>query len=195
MRNSKIVRKTAETDIELALEIDGSGKSELKCEVGFLKHMLELFAKYSRFDLQVDCKGDVWVDDHHTVEDIGIWMGLAFAEAVGDKRGICRYGDSILPMDEALVLCAADLSGRGVLCCELDLKNEKVGTFVTELVKDFLAAFTRNANITLHVRQLAGENTHHIIEAVFKALGQVLRKAVSIDEHAAGEIPSTKGVL
>ena len=195
MRTSEIIRKTGETSIRLALNLDGSGKNELDTGVGFLNHMLALFARHGRFDLSVRCDGDTEVDDHHSVEDIGICLGQALRQALGERRGIRRYGDILLPMDEALILCAADLSGRSTLCAELHIPTEKIGTFDTELCEEFLLAFVREAGITLHVRQLSGSNSHHIVEGVFKALGRVLRQAVSIDPKAAGEIPSTKGVL
>ena len=195
MRTSQISRKTGETDIVLTLNLDGFGSSELDTGVGFLEHMLTLFAKHGRFDLTVRCQGDTQVDDHHSVEDIGISLGLAFKAALGDRRGIRRYADILLPMDEALIQCAVDISGRCMLCCDLDIPAEKIGTFDTELVEEFLIAFVREAGITLHVRQLAGKNSHHIVEGVFKALARVLRKAVAIDLDCADEIPSTKGVL
>lgn len=195
MRSATITRTTKETDISLALSLDGTGKSSIDSGCGFLNHMLTLFAAHGRFDLSVSCKGDTEVDDHHTVEDIGIALGQAFAKALGDKRGICRYGSCILPMDEALILAAADFSGRSMLCCDLSIPTEKVGTFDTELVKEFLLAFTREAGLTLHVRQLAGENSHHIIEGCFKALSRALRAAVKFDPDCMDEIPSTKGVL
>jgi imidazoleglycerol-phosphate dehydratase len=192
MRTFEITRKTAETDVSLTLSLDGSGKADVQSGCGFLDHMLTLFAAHSGYDLTLRCKGDTQVDDHHSVEDIGICLGTAFRKALGDKRGIARYGDIILPMDEALVLCAVDLSGRATLCTELQLRARKVGTFDTELCEEFLAAFVREARITLHVRQLAGRNTHHIIEGVFKALGRTLAKATAVVGDA---IPSTKGVL
>ena len=195
MRTGEIIRKTGETSVRLALNLDGSGKSELDTGVGFLNHMLTLFSRHGRFDLSVRCSGDTEVDDHHSVEDIGICLGQAFRKALGERRGVRRYGDILLPMDEALILCAADLSGRSTLCAELRIPAEKIGTFDTELCEEFLLAFVREAGITLHVRQLAGSNSHHIVEGVFKALGRVLREAVSIDPDIAGEIPSTKGVL
>ena len=195
MRQAAIQRTTAETDISLKLCLDGSGKSEIATGVGFLDHMLTLFAKHGRFDLAVTCKGDTYVDDHHSVEDIGIVLGEAFREALGDKRGIKRYGSMLLPMDEALILCAADLSGRSCLRNSVTLPAQKVGTFDTELVQEFLLGFVRKAEITLHFRMLDGENTHHIIEAMFKALGRALSEAVAIDPACADEIPSTKGVL
>ena len=195
MRQAELSRKTAETDIWLSLDLDGTGKSEIETGCGFLDHMLTLFARHGRFDLTVTCKGDTWVDDHHTVEDIGICLGDAFARALGDKRGIVRYGSCTLPMDEALILTAVDISGRGMLCYGLDIPTQKVGTFDTELTKEFLIAFARRSDMTVHVRQLAGENSHHIIEGAFKSLARSLRTAVSIDPQFAQEIPSTKGVL
>jgi imidazoleglycerol-phosphate dehydratase len=195
MRSSKIVRKTAETDISLSLCLDGSGKSVIDTGCGFLDHMLTLFAKHARFDLDVQCKGDIEVDYHHTAEDIGIALGCAFSEAIGDKRGIVRYGSIILPMDEALILSAVDISGRSYLGYALEIPTEKVGDFDTELVEEFFIAFTRNANLTLHVRSIAGKNSHHIIEGAFKSVARSLKAAVSIDSAAKDEIPSTKGVL
>lgn len=195
MRSADLTRKTGETDISLAINLDGTGVSSVSTGCGFLDHMLTLFAKHGRFDLTVTCKGDTWVDDHHTVEDIGICLGDAFAQALGDLRGVTRYGSVILPMDEALILTAVDLSGRGMLCYDLDIPTEKVGTFDTELTEEFLLAFVRRSNITLHVRQLAGKNSHHIIEGTFKSLARSLRQAVAIDPSCAEEIPSTKGVL
>ena len=195
MRSARIVRKTAETDIMLTLALDGSGASEIKTGCGFLDHMLTLFAKHGRFDLLLTCTGDTYVDDHHTVEDVGIALGQAFATALGSKRGICRYGNMILPMDEALVLAAVDLSGRGYLGYDLQIPTEKVGTFDTELVEEFWLGFIRNAQCTLHLRKFAGSNSHHIIEGAFKAAGRALRQAVAIDTAFANEIPSTKGVL
>ena len=195
MRTSQISRKTGETDITLTLNLDGFGTSELETGVGFLEHMLTLFAKHGRFDLTVRCLGDTQVDDHHTVEDIGITLGLAFKAALGDRRGIRRYADILLPMDEALIQCAVDISGRSMLCCNLDIPSQKIGTFDTELAEEFLLAFVREAGITVHIRQLAGTNSHHIVEGVFKSLARTLRRAVSIDPDAADEIPSTKGVL
>ncbi len=195
MRIAKIERNTAETQISLELNLDGSGASQIDSGCGFLDHMLTLFAKHGRFDLTLSCKGDTEVDDHHTVEDIGISLGKAFAKALGDKRGIVRYGSMILPMDEALILSATDLSGRGILCYGLDIPTEKVGEFDTELVKEFWLGFVRNAACALHVKQLAGENSHHIIEGTFKSVGRTLRQAVAIDAAFADEIPSTKGVL
>lgn len=195
MRSSKIARKTAETDISLSLCLDGSGKSVIDTGCGFLDHMLTLFAKHARFDLDVQCKGDIEVDYHHTAEDIGIALGCAFSEAIGDKRGIVRYGSIILPMDEALILSAVDISGRSYLGYALEIPTEKVGDFDTELVEEFFIAFTRNANLTLHIRSIAGKNSHHIIEGAFKSVARSLKAAVSIDSAAKDEIPSTKGVL
>ena len=195
MRKAELERGTAETDIQLSLELDGTGESEIETGCGFLDHMLTLFARHGRFDLKVSCKGDVYVDDHHTVEDIGICLGDAFARALGDKRGIVRYGSCTLPMDEALILTAVDISGRGMLCYALDIPTQKVGTFDTELTREFLIAFARRADMTIHIQQLAGENSHHIIEGAFKSLARSLRTAVSIDGRFAQEIPSTKGVL
>ena len=195
MRTAEIVRTTAETDIKLSLNLDGTGKSTIDSGCGFLDHMLTLFAKHGRFDLTLTCKGDTQVDDHHTVEDIGISLGQAFKNALGDKKGICRYGDKILPMDESLILSAVDLSGRGYLGYDLEIPTEKVGTFDTELVEEFWLGFIRNAECTLHICQLAGTNSHHIIEGAFKCVARSLREAVAIDPAAAGEIPSTKGVL
>ncbi len=195
MRNASIERTTAETDIRLELALDGSGKSQVQTGVGFLDHMLTLWARHGRFDLKVSCQGDYAVDAHHSVEDIGICLGQALRQALGEMRGVNRYAHVILPMDEALILCAVDLSGRALLDCRLDIPSQKVGDFDTELVKEFLLALVRQAQITLHIRQLAGENSHHIIEGCFKALARALRTAVAIDPAAAEEIPSTKGVL
>ena len=195
MRCSQISRKTAETDITLFLTIDGSGKSDISTGVGFLDHMLALFARHGRFDLSVKCKGDTYVDDHHSVEDIGICLGTAFFNALGDKRGITRYGFFILPMDEALILTAVDFSGRACLGYDLNIPTQKVGTFDTELIKEFWLAFVRTAQCSLHFRTLSGENSHHIIEGAFKSVARSLKQAVSIEEKFADEIPSTKGVL
>lgn len=195
MRRSEITRETAETNIFLSLALDGSGKGTIDTGVGFLDHMLTLFARHGRFDLTVRCAGDTGVDDHHSVEDIGICLGQALKQALGDKRGVCRYGSMLLPMDEALVLTAVDLSGRAHLEYALDIPAEKVGTFDTELVREFLLALVRAGEITLHVRQLSGLNSHHIIEAAFKSLGRSLAQAARIDEGHKGEIPSTKGLL
>lgn len=195
MRESEIKRKTAETDISLSLCVDGTGKAEISTGIGFLDHMLTLFARHGRFDLCITCKGDTCVDDHHSTEDIGIALGQAFRQTLGDKKGICRYGDIILPMDEALILASVDISGRGMLCLSAEFRTEKIGTFDTELVEEFFQAFAANAGITLHIRQLDGRNSHHIAEGMFKAVARAMRKAVSIDEAARDEIPSTKGVL
>lgn len=195
MRVSEINRKTAETDIKLKLNLDGEGKSKIDTGCGFLDHMLTLFASHGRFDLTVKCKGDMNVDAHHTTEDIGICLGKAFAEAVGDKKGINRYGSMILPMDEALILAAVDLSGRAYLGCTLDVPSPRVGDFDTELVEEFWYGFVRETKCSLHIKKFDGKNTHHIIEGAFKATGRALRAAVAIDEKYADQVPSTKGVL
>lgn len=195
MRTSSITRTTKETDIALSLALDGNGASTVDTGCGFLDHMLTLFASHGRFDLSVTCKGDTQVDDHHTVEDIGIALGTAFAQALGDKKGIRRYGDCILPMDESLILSAVDLSGRCGLYMDMPIPTEKVGTFDTELVQEFWLGFTRNCACSLHIRKLAGDNSHHIIEGAFKSVARSLREAVSVDEKFADEVPSTKGVL
>lgn len=195
MRNAHIIRTTAETDIDLTLELDGRGTAAVSTGCGFLDHMLTLFAKHGRFDLAVKCVGDTQVDFHHTAEDIGIALGQAFAQAVGDKRGIVRYGSMMLPMDESLILSAVDLSGRSGLYYALDIPTEKVGVFDTELVEEFWLGFVRQAACSLHIRQLAGSNAHHIIEGAFKSVARSLRAAVAIEAAFADEIPSTKGVL
>ena len=195
MRKAEIVRKTGETDITLSLDIDGKGESEISSGVGFLYHMLTLFSRHGRFDLTLKCIGDTYVDDHHSTEDIAIALGSAFRKALGDKRGIKRYGDIILPMDEALILASVDISGRSYLRFTSDFQTEKIGTFDVELLEDFFTSFSENAGITLHIRQLDGRNSHHIAEAMFKAVARAMRKAVEIDEKAKDEIPSTKGVL
>ena len=195
MRKAETVRKTGETDITLSLDIDGKGESEISSGVGFLDHMLTLFSRHGRFDLKLKCIGDTYVDDHHSTEDIAIALGSAFRKALGDKRGIKRYGDIILPMDEALVLASVDISGRSYLRFTSNFQTEKIGTFDVELLEDFFTSFAENAGITLHIRQLDGRNSHHIAEAMFKAVARALRKAVEIDERAKDEIPSTKGVL
>ena len=195
MRTSEIIRKTAETDITLRLNLDGSGKGEIHSGCGFLDHMLTLFSRHGRFDLDVTCKGDTYVDDHHSVEDIGIALGSAFKEALGDMKGISRYGHIILPMDETLMVCAVDISGRDFLGFDVLMPAAKVGEFDTELVKEFFLGFVRKAQLTLHFKELAGENTHHIIEAMFKAFGRVMGNAVRIDQAYKDEIPSTKGAL
>ena len=194
MRTAEICRTTAETDIRLSLNLEG-GPSEIDTGCGFLDHMLTLFARHGRFGLTVRCQGDTHVDDHHTVEDIGIALGQAFAQALGDKRGIVRFGSMALPMDETLVLCAVDLSGRAMLRWHMEIPARKIGTFDTELGEEFFWGFVRTASATVHLRQLDGTNSHHILEAAFKAFGRALRQAVSIDPAAADEIPSTKGSL
>ena len=195
MRTFEINRKTAETDINLSLNLDGAGKSVIDTGCGFLNHMLTLFASHGRFDLNVKCVGDVEVDYHHTVEDIGIALGQAFKDALGDKRGIYRYGSMILPMDEALILSAVDLSGRSHLGYKLDIPTQKVGTFDTELIEEFWLGFTRNSDCTLHIVSLEGKNSHHIIEGAFKSVARSLKDAVSIDKAFSEDIMSTKGVL
>ncbi len=195
MRQSSITRKTAETDITLALDLDGTGVSDIRTGCGFLDHMLTLFARHGSFDLTVACTGDTYVDDHHTVEDIGIALGQAFAEALGDKRGIRRYGDRTLPMDEALILSAVDISGRGGCFMDMSIPTEKVGTFDTQLCEEFFIALAQNGGMTLHIRKVAGRNSHHIIEGAFKSVARALREAVSIDPDRADDIPSTKGML
>ena len=195
MRTGSINRKTAETDVSIRLNLDGSGQSEIHTGIGFLDHMLTLFARHGRFDLEVQCTGDTWVDDHHSAEDIGIVLGLAFDRALGEKKGITRYGSAILPMDEALILSAVDLSGRGMLEADLPIPTEKVGSFDTQLTEEFFRAFAQNARCTLHLRELAGKNSHHIIEGAFKSTARSLRAAVRPDPDAEGEIPSTKGLL
>ena len=195
MRTANIRRRTAETDITMSLTIEGTGQGDIATGCGFLDHMLTLFARHGRFDLTVSCQGDTQVDDHHTVEDVGICLGDAFARALGDKRGIVRYGSTVLPMDEALLLTAVDLSGRGLLCCTLDIPAAKVGTFDTELAEEFFMALARRGEMTVHIRQLAGANSHHIIEGAFKSLARSLGAAVAIDPRFSQDIPSTKGVL
>lgn len=193
MRISDITRKTAETDIALKLNLDGTGKSQVQTGCGFLDHMLTLFAAHGRFDLTVACQGDNWVDDHHSVEDIGICLGMAFQQALGDKRGITRYGSFLLPMDEALVLCALDISGRSSLNFDLPIPTEKIGSFDSELVEEFFLALTRRCPMSLHLRLLTGKNSHHIAEGAFKAFGRAMKQAVALD--GTDQIPSTKGVL
>lgn len=195
MREATIARKTAETEIELTLVLEGVGKAEVQTGCGFLDHMLTLFARHGRFDLTLRCQGDTDVDDHHTVEDVAICLGQAFSKALGEKRGITRYGSMLLPMDEALCMVAVDLSGRGLLHFDAAMPSPKVGAFDTELTKEFFLALVREAGMTLHIRGLAGENTHHIIEGVFKGTARALRQAVSIDPAFPEEIPSTKGTL
>lgn len=195
MRNATIQRTTTETDISLSLELDGTGRYDIQTGCGFLDHMLQLFARHGRFDLTIRCKGDTWVDYHHTVEDVGICLGQAFCQALGEMRGIARYGNFLLPMDESLVLCAVDLSGRAALGWGMELPAAKVGDFDTELCKEFWLAFVRSCPCSLHAKQLAGENTHHLIEAAFKGLARALAQAVAIQPGQEGEIPSTKGLL
>jgi imidazoleglycerol-phosphate dehydratase len=194
-RTATIKRKTGETDILVEVDLDGSGTHDIDTGVGFFDHMLTALSRHSLIDLTVHCKGDTWVDDHHTVEDVGIALGQALRQALGDKAGIRRFGDVCVPLDEALVLAAVDISGRGELFWDVPIGPQKVGTFDTELVEEFLLGFVRNAACTLHVRQLAGTNSHHIIEGMFKSLGRSLKAAVAIDPAFADEIPSTKGVL
>lgn len=193
MRTAEIARKTAETDIMLTLNLDGTGKSQIKTQVGFLDHMLTLFAAHGKFDLAVTCQGDTWVDDHHSAEDIGICLGQAFQQALGDKRGITRYGSFLLPMDEALIQTAVDISGRSYLGFGLEIPTEKIGSFDTELVEEFWIAFVRQCPMSLHIRQLAGKNAHHIVEGCFKSVARSLKIAVASD--GTNDIPSTKGVL
>ena len=195
MRTAEIKRKTAETDIYLSLNIDGSGKSDINTGVGFLDHMLTLLAKHAKFDLDVVCNGDTFVDFHHSAEDIGIVLGDAFKQALGNMAGITRFADTTLPMDEALILTAVDISGRGYLGFDLSIPTEKIGDFDSELVEEFFMAFCRRADVTLHIKQLAGRNAHHIVEGTFKSFAQTLKKAVKIDENFKDDIPSTKGVL
>ena len=195
MRSAQINRTTGETDISLTLNLDGTGMSDCRTGCGFLDHMLTLFSKHGRFDLNVTCVGDTYVDYHHTVEDVGICLGKAFAQGLGEKKGINRYGDTTLAMDESLILTAIDISGRGGCYYALEIPTEKVGDFDTELCQEFLIAFARDAGLTLHVRQLAGSNSHHIIEGTFKSLARSMKKAVAIDPAFANEIPSTKGLL
>ena len=195
MRTAEISRKTNETDIKLKLNLDGKGDSKIDSGCGFLDHMLTLFARHGRFDLEVFCKGDIEVDYHHTVEDIGIALGDAFCNALGDKKGITRYGSFILPMDESLILSAVDISGRSYLAYNLEIPSYRVGDFDTELCEEFYQAFVRHANVTLHIKQLEGTNSHHIIEGAFKSVARSLKAAVSIDKDYKDEIPSTKGVL
>lgn len=195
MRTAKIQRETAETKIALTLALDGRGAGEIDSGVGFLNHMLELFKNHGQFDLTLRCAGDTAVDDHHSVEDIGICLGQAFSEALQNRRGICRYAHIILPMDEALILCAVDVSGRGMLRMDMPFPTEKIGAFDTQLVEEFFAAFARVSGITIHIKKLDGTNAHHIAEGAFKAFARALKAACAIDPARAGEIPSTKGVL
>ena len=195
MRTATISRNTAETKINIELNLDGKGTTAIDSGCGFLDHMLTLLTRHGDFDMKLRCQGDTYVDYHHSVEDIGIILGRAFAEALGEKRGIQRYGQFLLPMDETLVLCACDLSGRDYLGWAVDLPSMTVGDFDTELAREFWLGFVRNAQATVHIRQMAGENTHHILEAIFKGMGRTLKMAVAMDEKHLGEIPSTKGVL
>ena len=195
MRKSDITRNTTETEIKLSLNLDGTGKNSIDTGVGFLDHMLELFARHGKFDLDVKCKGDTHVDSHHSVEDIGICLGTVFSQALGDARGICRFSDVTLPMDEALVVCAVDVSGRSHLSLDVTLPDRTVGAMDTELFEEFLQAFVRKGGLTIHIHLLDGKNAHHILEACFKALARALRAAVKIDAEFSDEIPSTKGVI
>ena len=195
MRQAQINRTTGETDIKINLDLDGKGISSIDTGVGFLDHMLTLFAKHGRFDLQVQCKGDTNVDDHHSVEDIGIALGQAFSMSLGNKKGITRYGSMLLPMDESLILSAVDLSGRGLLVYDLQIPTEKVGAFDTELTEEFFRALAHNGGMTLHLKQISGKNSHHIIEGAFKSIARSLKAAVALDPAMKNEIPSTKGVL
>ena len=195
MRTATVDRKTAETDIQLTLNLDGKGTASISTGCGFLDHMLTLFAAHGKFDLTISCKGDTWVDDHHTVEDVGICLGKAFAQALGEKRGIVRYGNFILPMDEALILSAVDISGRSFLGYQLEIPTQKIGSFDTELVEEFFLGFVRNCPMSLHIRKLAGSNSHHIAEGAFKSVARSLKAAVAVDAADPNAIPSTKGVL
>ena len=195
MRTFELERNTNETQIRVYINLDGRGVYENHTGVGFLDHMLDLFARHGRFDLKVECKGDTWVDDHHSVEDVGIALGTAIRNALGEKRGISRYGSMLLPMDEALILCAVDLSGRAVLGWKMEIPTQKIGSFDTELVKEFWLAMSRTLESSIHFQQLAGENSHHIVEGMFKAAGRALAQAVRIQADYADEIPSTKGTL
>ena len=195
MRKAEISRKTAETDIKLNIDLDGAGKSEISTGCGFLDHMLTLFAAHGKFDLKVSCVGDTYVDYHHTVEDVGIALGTAFNKALGDKKGINRYGDKILVMDEAVIMTSVDFSGRTFLGYGMKIPTEKVGDFDTELCEEFWYGFVRKAECSLHIKMLSGSNSHHIIEGAFKSVARSLRQAVAVDEKFADEIPSTKGVI
>ncbi|MFI3254308.1 MAG: imidazoleglycerol-phosphate dehydratase HisB [Eubacteriales bacterium] len=195
MRQASKIRTTKETDISLSLSLEGSGKSNIQTDSGFLNHMLTLFASHGKFDLDLSCKGDSDVDFHHTAEDIAITLGQAFTEALGDKKGICRYGSMLLPMDEALIQVAVDISGRGMLVEDISLKTDKVGDFDTELCKEFFIALAREGGLNLHICQIRGENSHHIIEGIFKGVARAMAEAVAIDPRFPQEIPSTKGVL
>lgn len=195
MRTAEINRKTAETNIMLTLSLDGTGKADVKTGCGFLDHMLTLFAHHGSFDLSVQCQSDTWVDDHHTVEDVGICLGQAFTQALGEKKGIIRYGNFILPMDESLILSAVDISGRSYLGFDLQIPTFKIGTFDTELVEEFFLGFVRQCPMSLHIRKLAGSNSHHIVEGAFKSVARSLKAAVAVDAKNPDAIPSTKGVL
>lgn len=195
MRIAEIIRKTAETNISLKLNIDGTGRSNIDTGIGFLDHMLVLFASHAKFDLEIRCDGDTHIDFHHSTEDIGICLGLAFQQLVEDKRGLYRYGSMILPMDEALIVSAVDISGRSTLVYEVAIPSTKVGEYDTELVKEFWLALVRNFPVSLHIRMLSGENSHHIIEGIFKSVARSLREALSLDKDYLDEIPSTKGIL
>ncbi len=195
MRIGSISRETAETDINVEIDLDGTGDSTVDTGVGFFDHMMTLFSRHGRFDLTLNCDGDTYVDDHHSVEDIGICLGKAFSEALGEMRGINRYGHIILPMDETLIMCAVDISGRACLCFDVNFPTDKIGTFDTELVEEFFAAFVRSSRVTLHIKKLSGKNSHHIAEGIFKAFARTMKTAVAIDEELGDEIPSTKGVL
>lgn len=195
MREATIKRETKETNIDLTINLDGKGTSNINTGCGFFDHMLELFARHSRFDLNVVCNGDINVDYHHTVEDVGIVLGQAVKKALGDMKGIIRYGTTILPMDESLILTAIDISGRSYLKFDLPTRAGRIGDFPVELVEEFFLAFVRHAGITLHVVKMAGTNAHHIVEGTFKSFARSLKSAVAIDKEFANEIPSTKGVL
>jgi len=195
MRSAEITRKTSETDIRLKLNLDGTGEYNISTSCGFLDHMLELFARHGMFNLELRCQGDVHVDYHHTAEDVGIALGRAFSEALGDRAGIRRFGDCALPMDETLILAAIDISGRPYLGFDAEFKFGKIGDFDTELIEEFFIAFSRNLGAALHIKRLAGENCHHIAEGMFKAMARALREAVENDPRAAGRIPSTKGTV
>ncbi|MDT2759713.1 imidazoleglycerol-phosphate dehydratase HisB [Enterococcus xiangfangensis] len=196
MRKAEVIRQTSETKIQLALTIDGTGQQTIKTKIGFLDHMLELFVRHGRFDLALTCDGDIEVDAHHTTEDIAIALGRAFSESLGERRGIMRYGSMLLPMDEALVMTAVDISGRGMAVVELDIPNEKIGQqFDTELVEEFFIAFARELGATIHLHQIAGKNSHHIVEACFKGFGRALGEAIAVNQQAPDEIPSTKGTI
>lgn len=195
MRRAEITRRTSETSVHLKLNLDGEGKKNIETKIGFFDHMLELFTRHGNFDLELKVEGDVWVDGHHTVEDVGIVLGRAFSEALGERRGILRYGSMILPMDETLVLGAVDISGRGVAVLNLSIPSQRIGEFDTELVEEFFVAFARELGAAIHFQQFAGTNSHHIVEACFKAFGRSLSQAVAIDEKAPDDIPSTKGTI